>query len=268
MSSREQKRERGRALRTELLGKGVGSTGADQEEVVPGFRALSEELIFGGIWDRPGLAPRDRMICTLAALGATERLPQLRHYIPAALDLGLTPRAIVEVLLQSGLYAGFPATENTAAVAAAVFAERNVTVAGDPDPAASAEELRGRGDAMLERLHGARGRQGYAAPDNPVTGALYANAIDYGYGVLWYRPGLETRERALCAVAAFTALRLVDQVAKFGQSALNVGVSRAEVREAVIQTAPYSGFPPALNALAALSAVLQDGDSPTADGGS
>lgn len=257
MSSRDEKRERGRALRTKLLATDDGSKGdADVDEVVPGFSALSDELIFGGIWERPGLAPRDRMICTLAALGATERLPQLRDYIPAALDLGLNPRAIVEVLLQSGLYAGFPATENTSAVAAAAFAERGLPIEQALDPAASAEELRHRGDEMLERLHGARGRQGYAAPDNPVTGALYAHAIDFGYGVLWYRPGLETRERALCAVAAFTALRLVEQVRKFGESALNVGLSRAEVREAVIQTAPYSGFPPALNALSVLSPVL------------
>ncbi|MFN4090344.1 MAG: carboxymuconolactone decarboxylase family protein, partial [Alphaproteobacteria bacterium] len=102
-------------------------------------------------------------------------------------------------------------------------------------------------------LYGARGRQGYAAPGNPVTGALYPLAIAYGYGVLWHRPGLEARERALCAVAAFTALKLVDQVRKFGQSALNVGLDRAAVVEAVIQTAPYTGFPPALNALAALA---------------
>jgi len=56
----------------------------------------------------------------------------------------------------------------------------------------------------------------------------------------------------LCAVAGFTALRLDSQVKKFGQSALNVGLARTEVIEAVIQTAPFSGFAPALNALAAL----------------
>ena len=58
------------------------------------------------------------------------------------------------------------------------------------------------------------------------------------------------------AVAAFTALRLPEQVAKFGQSALNVGLTRTEVVEAIIQTAPASGFPPALNALGALGTVF------------
>ena len=53
---------------------------------------------------------------------------------------------------------------------------------------------------------------------------LYPAAIRYGYGEIWSRPGLEPRERALVAIAAFTALRLPEQAAKFGQSALNVGL--------------------------------------------
>jgi 4-carboxymuconolactone decarboxylase len=109
----------------------------------------------------------------------------------------------------------------------------------------------------MEQLHGDRARQGYAAPGNAVTGALYPLAIQYGYGEIWFRPGLDLRQRALVAVAAFTALKL-DQVKKFGESALNMGLSRTEVIEAVIQTAPYSGFAPALNALGALSEALAE----------
>jgi 4-carboxymuconolactone decarboxylase len=60
----------------------------------------------------------------------------------------------------------------------------------------------------------------------------------------------------LVAVSAFTALGLEGQLAKFGQSALTVGLTREQVIEAVVQTAPYSGFPPALNGLTILSDVL------------
>jgi alkylhydroperoxidase/carboxymuconolactone decarboxylase family protein YurZ len=61
----------------------------------------------------------------------------------------------------------------------------------------------------------------------------------------------------LCSVASFTALRLENQTRKFGQAALNLGATRTEVIEAVIQTAPFNGFAPALNALAVLSEVLR-----------
>ena len=60
----------------------------------------------------------------------------------------------------------------------------------------------------------------------------------------------------MCAVAAFTALNLTVQLEKFIQSALNMGLSKEEVIEVVIQTAPYSGFPKALNALAIAEKVL------------
>ena len=110
---------------------------------------------------------------------------------------------------------------------------------------------------MMQQVHGERSTQGYAAPDNPVTYALYETAIQYGYGEIWFRPGLEPRERAFVAVAAFTALRMPEQAKRFGQAALNLGASQTEVIEAVIQTAPFSGFPPALNVLTALSDVLR-----------
>jgi 4-carboxymuconolactone decarboxylase len=61
----------------------------------------------------------------------------------------------------------------------------------------------------------------------------------------------------IITVAAFTALKLEGQVRKFGQSALNAGLSKTEIVETVIQTGPYSGLAPALNALAALSEVLR-----------
>jgi 4-carboxymuconolactone decarboxylase len=241
-------------MRARLFGDEASTPGGG--DAAPGFRELMSEVTYGIVWSRPGLALADRMICTLAALGAVQRLPALRRHVKAALTIGLEPRTIQEVLLQIGIYAGFAASEDSLDVAGAVFSECKVSVPSDGRETASLETLAARGDALLQTLHGDRGRQGYAAPDNPVTGALYPVAIEYGYGEIWFRPGLDHRQRALCAVAGFTACRLESQVKKFGRSALNVGLSRTEVIEAVIQTAPFSGFAPALNALAALTDAL------------
>ena len=162
-----------------------------------------------------------------------------------------------ETLVQTGLYAGFTVAEETLLVAAEVFAARGIAFPADPPCEAALETLTARGRELMGRLHGERAQSGYAAPDNPVTFALYPMAIQYGYGEIWFRPGLEPRQRALVAVAAFTGLRLPEQVARFAQAALNVGLTKAEVIEAVVQTAPHSGFPPALNALVALGQVLR-----------
>jgi 4-carboxymuconolactone decarboxylase len=249
MPTRDELRQRGEATRDALFGAAA--------ELEPrGFGTLLTEAVHGGIWNRPGLTKSDRMLCTLAALAVWPRLRQLRRHLAAALELGMSPEAIREILVQAGLYAGFSAAEETLALAAEVFAERNVPFPPDPPADASLEQLAERGREVMHMVHGDRAQQGYAAPDNPLTGALYPTAIQYGYGEIWFRPGLDRRRRALVAVAAFTALRLPEQVRKFCQSALNVGASKTEVIEAIIQTAPYSGFPPALNALAALSGAF------------
>ena len=193
----------------------------------------------------------------LAALCSVQRLNHLRRHIVAALDIGLAPRSIVEVFIQCGIYAGLPASEEAMAVAEAVYAEHGIELPPKPQRDDTIETLDRRGRALLEALHGDRGYSGYAAPDNTVTQALYPVAIQYGYGEIWHRPGLDRRQRALVAVAAFTALRLDAQAAKFAQSALNVGLSRIEIIEIVIQTGPYSGLAPALNALAALSQAMR-----------
>ena len=248
MNTRASLREHGESMRRRLFGEDDGAPSL--------MRTLNTEASYGAIWSRPGLALDDRMVCALAALAAAQRLPKLRRHVAAALDLGLSARAIVEILIQIGIYAGFAASEEAVEAASVVFAARSVAVPEETERDDTLDTLTARGRQLMAQLHGDRATQGYASPGNTVTGALYPLAVQYGYGEIWFRPGLDLRRRALVAVAAFTALKLDGQVKKFGQSALNMGLSRTEVIEAVIQTAPLSGFAPALNALAGLSDVL------------
>src|SRR5262245_56232475 len=87
-----------------------------------GLANLLVEPVYGGVWNRPGLARADRMVCTLAALATGPRLKALRRHLAAGLDLGLGPEAIREILVQAALYAGFSAAEEALAVAAEVVA--------------------------------------------------------------------------------------------------------------------------------------------------
>ncbi len=247
--SRDALRKRGNDMAARL-----GLTPAG--EVAPGANDFLAEVVYGSIWDRPNLALADRAICTLAVLSVLQRLAPLKPMIATALDVGLTPRNVLEIFVQVGLYAGFVTTDMSAAVANEVFAARGLAVPPEPPRTDSSETLDQKGLEVMSQLHGERSQQGYAAPGNAITGALYSAAIRYGYGELWSRPGLNHRQRMLCALAAFTAMGLESQLRKFAKSALNVGLKREEVIEAVIQTAPYGGFPRALNGLAILSEVL------------
>jgi 4-carboxymuconolactone decarboxylase len=220
MTTRGKLRHDGTELRRRLFGPGAS------EHFVPNYADLRAELAFGAVWNRPGLALEDRMIASLAALCSVQRLNHLRRHIAAALDMGLTPRTIVEIFIQCGIYCGLPASEDAMAVADALYAERGITLPPGPPRDDTIEELEQRGRALMESFHGERAYAGYAAPGNPVTQALYPVAIQYGYGEIWDRPGLDRRQRVIITVAAFTALKLEGQVRKFGQSALSAGLSK------------------------------------------
>jgi 4-carboxymuconolactone decarboxylase len=253
MTTRDELRAQAGAMRARLFGAHAPAAAHVPAELAD----LLGEVIHGGVWSRPGLALADRMLATLAALAANVRLAALQRHVGPALDLGLAPVAIQEICLQSLLYSGFVHVPDVFAVLGEVFAARGVTPPPAPRDDAGLEELTARGTATMNALHGARAQQGYADPANEITGAMYPAAIRYGYGALWSRPGLDMRQRALVSVAAFTSLRMAEQVRKFGQSAVNAGATRTEIVEAIIQTAPYSGFPPALNALAAMAEVFK-----------
>jgi len=249
MNDRSDLRRQGAAMRARLFGDAPPATAH------PDFDDYVTETTYGAIWSRPGLAIADRMICTLAALCAVQQLPQLRRYVGAALHIGLPPEAPFTIFAQIGIYAGFAATEAAIEAADAVYRDRGVALPAPLADGLSLAALDRRGRELMARLHGARGTQGYAAPENPFTSRLYPLTIPYGYGEIWHRPGLELRQRAMVSLAGFTALQLQDQLTKFAQSAQNVGLSVDEVCEAIIQTSPYSGYAPALNALRWLGEV-------------
>ncbi len=227
----------------------------------PCLAEFAAEAGFASLWARPTLEAADRMIVVLTTLAQLQRLPQLRAHIGPALDLGLSPRGIQEIIVQCGLYGGLPVAIEALAVAAEVFVERGLAMP-EAEPAEvsamdmSRDELLLEGHRIMADIHGERSQSGYAAPEDPATSGLYDVAIRYGYGVLWSRPGLEWRQRMFVSLAAFTALRLPATLTKFAQSALGQGLSREQVIEAIMQTAPYGGFPPALTALSQVKPVL------------
>jgi 4-carboxymuconolactone decarboxylase len=96
---------------------------------------------------------------------------------------------------------------------------------------------------------------GGVAPD------LARYAVEFPFGDIFARPGLDLRSREIANVAALTALGNAKPQLKFHiNGALNAGCSRAEIVEIVIQMAVYAGFPAALNAAYAAGEVFAERD--------
>lgn len=78
-------------------------------DIAPKLAELTDEVLFGDVWTRPGLSPRDRSLVTVAALVALNRPDQLRSHLRLGVQNGLTEEELVEAVTQLAFYAGWPA---------------------------------------------------------------------------------------------------------------------------------------------------------------
>jgi len=102
------------------------STIGKVRDVFPKLGELTDKVVFGDVWERQGLAKRDRSLITVASLVTQSATAQLRGHLWRALDNGVTREEIVELITHLAFYTGWPNAGSAAEVAKQVFAERNV----------------------------------------------------------------------------------------------------------------------------------------------
>jgi len=90
-------------------------------DIAPKFAELTDEVLFGDVWARPGLSQRDRSLITVAALVALYRPEQLRAHLARARDNGVTQDELVETITHLAFYAGWPCAVTAVGVAREVL---------------------------------------------------------------------------------------------------------------------------------------------------
>lgn len=113
----------------------------------------------------------------------------------------------------------------------------------------------------LENLEKIDGEAGYKVIDNlqDICPDLAKYTIEYPFGDIYNRPGLDLKSREIATVAALTALgNCQPQLKVHIHGALNVGCTEEEIKEVVLQMSVYAGFPAALNAMFAVKDVLNE----------
>ncbi len=114
------------------------------------------------------------------------------------------------------------------------------------------------GLAMLAQIDGHAGEQVIAALAD-IAPDLGRYIIEFPFGDIYRRPGLDLKSREIATVAALTALgNAAPQLKVHIHGALNVGCSEQEVIEVIMQMAVYAGFPAALNGIFAAKTVLAE----------
>jgi 4-carboxymuconolactone decarboxylase len=90
---------------------------------VPALVDYTHDVVYGDLWERPGLSKRDRSLVTVAALIATYRPEQLETHLGRALNNGVTKEEISEIITHLAFYAGWPAAMSAAQLAYTVVVE-------------------------------------------------------------------------------------------------------------------------------------------------
>jgi 4-carboxymuconolactone decarboxylase len=209
--------------------------------VAPALERYTQERLLGDVWKRPGLATRDRSIVTLAALIARNQTIEMPTYVAMALDHGVKPREISEIITHLAFYSGRANAMSAVAVAKDVFAERKI--GRDQLPPASPQLLPLNEAAEADR----------AARVGQQFGAVFPGVVQYTTDVLfrdlWLRPDLAPRDRSLVTISSLIASGQVAQLSGHLNIGMNNGLTQPEIVETITHLAFYVGWPNVFSAM-------------------
>jgi 4-carboxymuconolactone decarboxylase len=224
-------------------------TMADVQSVSPALAKYTQGVLFNDLWKRTGLSPRDRSVITVAALIARNQPVEMPYHFNLALDNGVKPAELSEIITHLAFYSGWGNATGAVAVAAQVFAARGI--GADQLPEASPASLPLDETADAERARGVE--------EN--VGAVSQGVVEYTNGVLfkdlWLRPGLAPRDRSLITVTSLISSGQVGQITYHLNRAMNAGLTQDQASEMMTQLTFYAGWPNVFSAVPIVKGVFE-----------
>jgi 4-carboxymuconolactone decarboxylase len=218
-----------------------GATRDAVQMVAPALGKYAQDKLVGDVWKRPGLSARDRSIVTLAALITRNQTAEMADYIGIALDNGVKPAEVSEIITHLAFYAGWGNAMTAVTITKEVFVARKVP--GDQVAAVSPQLLPLNEAAEADR----------AKRVGDLFGAVFPGVTQYTTDVLfrdlWLRPALAPRDRSLVTVSSLVASGQVAQLTGHVSIGMNNGLSEAEIAETLTHLAFYVGWPNVFSAM-------------------
>ena len=216
--------------------------------VSPALASYTEAHLIGEVWKRPNLSMRDRSVVTVAAIIARNQIAGLADHIKLALDNGVKPGEISEIIFHLAFYTGWPNATAAALVVKDIFAERHIGV--DQLPSSASTLLALEPDAEKRR----------AAMVEQNVGPVSAGLVHYTgwlFQNLWLRPALAPRDRSLITVSALIAAGQSAQINFHLNKAMDNGLTKSEASEVLTHLAFYAGWPNAMSAVPVVKSVFE-----------
>ncbi len=228
----------------------------DVRAITPALADYTDAVLFGDVWKRPGLSPRDRSIVTVSALIAGGHTAQMTGHFNRAIDNGVKPAELTGIITHLAFYAGWPRAMSAVSVAKDVFEQRGIDTASLSGAVQTLAPLAGED----ERAASVDSQLGASAPGL----ATYTN--DVLFGDLWRRDDLLPRDRSLVTISALIAAGQGEQLPFHLNRGFDNGLTPEAVSEVVTHLAFYAGWPRAMSAVTVLKTVLDQRSSQVSAG--
>jgi 4-carboxymuconolactone decarboxylase len=221
-------------------------SGPLQQRLAPGLAALTDDVLYGDVWRRPELSPRDRSLVTISVLIATGKPAQLAGHLGRALDNGVQPSEASGLLAHLAIYCGWPSAVSALEGYDQVYTARKIDTAALrvvgprlPPPASDAARARAVNEAL--------------AAVAPKFAQLTNDVV---FDDLWRRPDLTPRDRSLVTIAALAAMGDNDQLEFYLRRGIESGLTGVQITEAVTHIGFYAGWGRATKAMTAVARTL------------
>jgi 4-carboxymuconolactone decarboxylase len=221
----------------------------DVRMVAPALARYTQGVLLGDLWKRPDLSARDRSIITVAVLIARNQTAELSPHLNQALDNGVKPSEIYEVITHLAFYSGWANAMSAVAVAKDIFRSRGI--GADQLPAAEGPLL------PIDEASEARRAAFVEQSVGPVAPGVVQYTSDPLFHDLWLRPALAPRDRSLVTVSALVATGQVAQLSAHLNRAMDNGLTKTEASEALTHLLFYAGWPNVFSAIPVAKDVFE-----------
>ncbi len=215
----------------------------------PELMEILRKSIFGDVFHSGVLDNKTREMITVTSLATMQTLPQLKSHSRAALDNGVSPIELREIIYQLAPFIGFPKTLNAIATVNEVFKERGIKLPLEKQGTVNDEDRHEKGFAIQNPIYGDEIKEKFKNLPAGFNEFVPDFLTDFGFGDFYTRKGLDIKTRELLILVALTAMGAEDQIASHVSGNLKVGNTKEVIVATIVQTIPYIGFPNALNAL-------------------
>ena len=215
----------------------------------PEMMGILQKFIFGEVFATGDLTLKQREMITCITLATMQTLPQLKAHAGAALNVGVTPEELREVMYLTAPFIGFPKMLNAVGTVNEVFKERGISLPLKAQGTVTEETRHEAGKAIQDTLYPGGISGAMAGIPGDMGKEVEKFLTDYFFGEIYSRGALDLQTRELLGYCVLTALEAESQLQSHYHGNMKAGNTPEVLTAAVIQCLPYIGFPAAIKAL-------------------